>query len=168
MSAGALGDLRAREASRPLDLPTYRALMAYPIWHLVMQALVITRWYEKGLELGLRLLAFTDQHRHEFSPHEIAANKKQRYSFVLDQLDRLDEWETGPISSSLTATHCNPCRTCGSCSSMANRSTSTTTSTPVCTGSTGSGWPTRDRPSRRREFSAESAVGAQLWVKALP
>ena len=42
-----------------------------------MQALVVTRWYEKGLELGFRLLAFTDQHQHKLSPHAIAANKRQ-------------------------------------------------------------------------------------------
>ncbi len=76
-----------------IDLNTYRALLATPTWYFVTQAVVTTRSYASGFEAGLQLLQFTEEHRDDLAPREIDANSKLLYWFLLDMLDRLDEWD---------------------------------------------------------------------------
>ena len=56
--------------TRRLDLATYRALLAYPCWSLIRQAIIDTRSYDRGLDAGLRLLSHTDTYRDVLAPRE--------------------------------------------------------------------------------------------------
>ena len=71
----------------------YRSILADPTWYFITQALIATRSYGPGLDAGLRLLEFTDEHRDQLAPREIDANSKRLYWLVLYMLDRLDEWD---------------------------------------------------------------------------
>ena len=72
---------------------SYRAIMALPRWYFIVQAIVVTRSYDTGLEAGLQLLAFTHAHRDALDPAEFDRNARHLYLFLLDMLDRLDEWD---------------------------------------------------------------------------
>ena len=76
-----------------LDLSTYRSIMAWPTWYVAIQVVVVTRSYDKGLDVGLRLLEYTAAHKHVLGAQEFDGNMKQLYYFVLDMLDRSDQWE---------------------------------------------------------------------------
>ena len=58
-----------------------------------MQAVVVTRSYHTGLEAGLRLLAFSQAHRDALDSAEFDWNVRQLFLFLLDMLDRSDEWD---------------------------------------------------------------------------
>ena len=79
--------------TRRLDLARYRRIMADPTWDFVEQATVATRSYETGLEAGFLLLRFTEEHREELAPATFQDNMIRLYYFVLDMLDRLDQWD---------------------------------------------------------------------------
>lgn len=76
-----------------LDLDTYRAILANLTWPFVVQAVIVTRSYTAGFDAALRLLEFADAHRDQLAPREIDAHHKALYWFLLDMLDRLDEWD---------------------------------------------------------------------------
>ncbi len=80
-------------ALKVLDLHGYRSIMAAGTWGFVVQAVVASRGYARGLDAGLLLLRFTDTHRDELPPREVEDNRRQLYLFVLDMLDRLDQWD---------------------------------------------------------------------------
>ena len=67
--------------------------MADPTWGFVLQAIIATRSYANGLEAGLLLLRFTEENRERLAPTELESNVADLYGFVLDMLDRLDQWE---------------------------------------------------------------------------
>ena len=90
--------LLTEAVSTRLDLPRYRRIMSSPTWGCVTQAVVATRSYVAGLDAGLQLLQFTDDHIDELSPHEAAGNRMALYLLVLDMLDRADEW-TGYLAA---------------------------------------------------------------------
>ena len=76
-----------------LDLARYRRIMADSTWDFVEQATIATRSYETGLEAGFLLLRFTEEHRADFAPTTFEDNMMRLYYFVLDMLDRLDQWD---------------------------------------------------------------------------
>ena len=78
--------------SARLTLSTYRAIMATPGWYFIVQAVVVTRSYENGLEAGLQLLAFGQAHRDALDPAEFDRDARNLYLFLLDMLDRSDDW----------------------------------------------------------------------------
>ncbi len=75
------------------DLSTYRRIMTEPTWEFITEAVIATRAYETGLEAGLLLLRFTEDHRDELTPPEFEGNMVRVYGFVLEMLDRLDQWD---------------------------------------------------------------------------
>ncbi len=76
-----------------LDLARYRQIMAYPTWEGVVQALIATRSYAKGLEAGLELLRFAEANQERLTPREFESQMMRLYYFLLDMLDRADQWE---------------------------------------------------------------------------
>ena len=98
--AGTLGRLVGDDATRDsgltqrLDLSLYRRIMADATWDFVVEATTATRSYETGLEAGLLLLRFAETHRADVSPTVFEDHMMRLYSFVLDMLDRLDQWDT--------------------------------------------------------------------------
>ena len=79
--------------TRRLDLATYRAILAYPWWTLIRQAIVDTRSHDQGLAAGVQLFWHSERFRHLLPPHEIEQHVISLGFFVLDMLDRLDDWE---------------------------------------------------------------------------
>lgn len=59
----------------------------------VRQAFVATRAYHCGLEAGLRLLRFADIHQRALAPREVEAHVITLGLFILEMLDRDDQWE---------------------------------------------------------------------------
>ena len=76
-----------------LDMRRYRTIMAYPTWDVLVEAVIATRSYANGLEAGFRLLRFAEAHQEHVAPAEFDANMADLYRFLLDMLDRLDQWE---------------------------------------------------------------------------
>ena len=79
--------------TRRLDLATYRAILADPWWNLIRQAIVDTRAYDRGLDAGLQLLRHTDTYRDVLDPRVIESHIRTLCLFVLEMLDKRDEWE---------------------------------------------------------------------------
>ena len=76
-----------------LDLQMYRAILAPRTWMFIRQAFVATRAYHRGLEAGLRLLRAADAHRAALSPRELESHIATLGLFVLEMLDRDDQWD---------------------------------------------------------------------------
>lgn len=76
-----------------LTLPLYRRLLSTPTWGFATEALVRTRSYERGLDVCLTLLRFTDEHLAELSQKEVESNRRWLFYFLLNLLDKLDQWE---------------------------------------------------------------------------
>ena len=91
--------------TRRLDLATYRSILAHPCWSLIRQALIDTRSYDRGLDAGLRLLSHTDTYRDVLAPRELEAHVTTLGLFVLEMLDRLDDWEGYLATWHLLRTH---------------------------------------------------------------
>ena len=86
--------LRLRTVPRTgLDLWTYRSIMADGTWGFIVQAVIATRGYAHGLDAGLLLLGLTEVRRPELSAQEVDDHSVKLYTFVLEMLDRLDQWE---------------------------------------------------------------------------
>ena len=82
-----------RTLTERLNLSRYRRIMADPTWDFVVQALIATRSSAKGLEAGLQLLRFAEANRERLTPTEFEAHMPRLYAFLLDMLDRADQWE---------------------------------------------------------------------------
>ena len=91
--------------TRKLDLATYRAVLAHPWWSLIRQAIIDTRSYDRGLDAGLRLLSHTDTYRGDLAPRELEAHVTTLSLFVLEMLDRLDNWDGYLATWHLLRTH---------------------------------------------------------------
>ena len=85
--------LRTTALTGRLDLFTYRSILAVPTWGCITAAVVATRAYVTGLEAGLTLLQMTEVYRACLTPSEGAAHRRALYLFILDMLDRSDEWD---------------------------------------------------------------------------
>ena len=87
-------DLRLRTVpTTGLDLWTYRSIMADGTWGFIVQAVIATRGYAHGLDAGLSLLALTEARRTQLSAQVVDDHCVKLYSFVLEMLDRLDQWD---------------------------------------------------------------------------
>ena len=84
---------RSRLLASGLTLPRFRALLAYPTWGYVCQAVHAARLYREGYEAGLELIAFLDDHATEFSPADVRQHLLSLAHLILDCLDRMDRWE---------------------------------------------------------------------------
>ena len=97
--------------TRRLDLATYRAILRHPAWSFIRQAIVDTRSYDSGLDAGLQLLGHTETYRDVLDQQEIESHLITLCSFVLDMLDRLDEWEGYLAAWHLVRSHTSCCLT---------------------------------------------------------
>ena len=79
--------------TRRINLATYRAILAYPWWNLIRRAIVDTRAYDRGLDAGLQLLRHSDTYRDVLDPRELESHIRTLCLFVLEMLDKGDEWE---------------------------------------------------------------------------
>ncbi len=91
--------------TRRLDLATYRAILAYPWWTLIRRAIVDTRAYDVGLDAGVQLLRHTDTYRGVLAPRVLESHVRTLCLFVLEMLDKRDEWEWYLATWSLMRTH---------------------------------------------------------------
>ena len=79
--------------TKVLDLQTFRSIMAYPTWNFVCQAIVASRSYERGWDGGLLLFRYAEEHQDNFGRAEFESYCVQLWFFILEMLDRLDEWD---------------------------------------------------------------------------
>ncbi len=77
----------------PLDLASYRAVMAKPTRHYLLHAVVATRSYKEGLDIAVLLLRFTEANRAKLSQDEYQTYFIFLNYFLLEMLDRMDRWE---------------------------------------------------------------------------
>ena len=75
------------------DLATYRTIMGAGTWVWLLEAVRATRSYQAGLDLALLLLRVIEVHQSHLSHGEWTTHRQQLYWFILDMLDRLDQWE---------------------------------------------------------------------------
>ena len=86
--------LLSRPAADPLDWESYRVTMESATWKALWQDIDGSQAYEDGLEVGLRLLQATQQHRARLSPRGYQANQILLYRSILSMLDKADRWDT--------------------------------------------------------------------------
>jgi hypothetical protein len=67
--------------------------MAEPTWTALWGEIQATEAYDDGVELALRLLQATVQHRAQLPPRAYAANRIRLYRHILAMLDRAERWE---------------------------------------------------------------------------
>ena len=79
--------------TRRVDLAPYRAILAYPWWTLIREAILDTRSYDGGLAAGIQLLGHTETYRDVLAPSELESHVITLGLFVLEMLDRLDDWQ---------------------------------------------------------------------------
>ncbi len=60
----ALMELQGKNLTKRIGFAKYRKIMSYPVWNYVRQAIVSTRAYEDGLNVGHMFLDLTGQLRH--------------------------------------------------------------------------------------------------------
>ena len=76
-----------------LPLNSYRAIMSFPTFGYVCQAVNRTRNYDAGLDASMLLLRLSEDYKKELTAHEYEQNLLFLYKFFLEMLDRLDRWE---------------------------------------------------------------------------
>ena len=76
-----------------VDLPTLRAILSYPTWGFVVQAICRTRSYQAGMEGGLFLLQRLEAAREELPTEEFERHWTSLAHHHLNMLDKLDRWE---------------------------------------------------------------------------
>ena len=69
------------------------AVLSYPTWNYIRQAIDSTRSYEQGLDAALMLLYLAEEYGGLFSPKHHARQMMDLYWFILHILDKLDRWE---------------------------------------------------------------------------
>ncbi len=89
----ALLGLQGKNLTKRIDFVKYRKIMSYPVWNYIRQAVVSTRAYEEGLNVGLLLLYLTEEYHLQLNVKEYKKNSILLYCFILDMLDREDRWE---------------------------------------------------------------------------
>lgn len=76
-----------------LNIKKYRTILSYPTWDLIQKAVISTRSYQESLDAGLLLLKYTELNKDRLTEHEFEENIKKLFYFILEMLDRLDQWE---------------------------------------------------------------------------
>jgi hypothetical protein len=67
--------------------------MAEPTWKAVWAEIENSQMYDDGVELGLRLLQATRQHRARLTPRTYASSRIRLYGRILTMLDRAERWD---------------------------------------------------------------------------
>ena len=66
--------------------------MAEPTWKAVWAVIESSQAYDDGLELGLRLLRATWEHRDKLGPRAYASNRIRLYRSILSMLEKAGRW----------------------------------------------------------------------------
>jgi len=80
-------------ATEPLDWETFHITMSDPTWKSLWRDIDAAEAYDDGLELGLRLLRATEQHRIHLGERGYQANQILLYRCILSMLDKADRWD---------------------------------------------------------------------------
>lgn len=88
-----LSRLLSCPATEPLDLETFRITMSDPTWKSLWRDIDEAEAYDDGLELGLRLLQATQEHRNQLGERGYQANQILLYRTILSMLDKADRWD---------------------------------------------------------------------------
>jgi len=80
-------------ATEPLDWETFHITMSDPTWKSLWRDIDAAEAYDDGLELGLRLLRATEQHRIHLGERGYQANQILLYRSILSMLDKADRWD---------------------------------------------------------------------------
>jgi hypothetical protein len=67
--------------------------MAEPTWKAVWAEIESSEAYDDGVELGLRLLHATRQHRDRLNARAYASSRIRLYRSILSMLDKAERWE---------------------------------------------------------------------------
>ena len=76
-----------------LDLSVLDRVLSWPTWRFVQEMIVATRRYEEGLEAGVVMFSFLEDHREKLPEQTYSDYAKKLLWFVLDMMDRSDQWE---------------------------------------------------------------------------
>jgi len=87
-----LARVLARPLADPLDWDGYSLTMAEPTWSAVWAEIEAGQAYDDGLELGLRLLQATRQHRGKLTARVYASSQIRLYRSILSMLDKAGRW----------------------------------------------------------------------------
>jgi hypothetical protein len=88
-----LSQLLSRPATEPLDWETFRITMSDQTWKALWRDIDEAEAYDDGLELGLRLLQATQQHRIDLGERGYQASQILLYRSILSMLDKADRWD---------------------------------------------------------------------------
>jgi hypothetical protein len=108
-----LAHLLARPDADPLDWESYAVTMGDATWKGLWRDIDATQAYEDGLEVGLRLLHATQQHRGQLGERGYRAHQILLYRSILGMLDKADRWDvylTAWESIRAHTSHCLPAR----------------------------------------------------------
>jgi len=88
-----LTGLLSRPATDPLDWETFCVTMSDATWKALWRDIDATHAYDDGLEVGLRLLQATRQHRVPLGERGYQANQILLYRSILSMLDKAERWD---------------------------------------------------------------------------
>lgn len=104
-----LARLLARPQADPLDWDSYSVTMAEPTWRAIWGEIEASQAYDDGLELGLRLLQATQEHRERLTPRVYGSNQMRLYRSILSMLDRAERWDAYLHTWDAILTHTDLC-----------------------------------------------------------
>lgn len=88
-----LARLLSRAPADPLDWERYQVTMERTTWQALWREIAATEAYDDGVELALRLLLATQQHRQRLSVREYEGRRILLYRAVLTMLEKAERWE---------------------------------------------------------------------------
>lgn len=88
-----LARVLARPLGDPLDWDDYRLTMGEPTWSAVWAEIQASQAYDDGLDLGLRLLQATRQHRGRLTPRAYTTSQIRLYRCLLSMLEKAGRWD---------------------------------------------------------------------------
>ena len=104
-----LSRLLSRPADDPLDWETFSVTMADATWKALWNDIDEAEAYDDGLEVGLRLLRATQQHRTQLGERGYQANQILLYRSILSMLDKADRWDVYLAAWETIRTHTHHC-----------------------------------------------------------
>jgi hypothetical protein len=88
-----LARLLARPPADPLDWESYSVTMAEPTWKALWGEIEASQAYDDGLELGLRLLQATQEHRDKLNSRAYGLSQMRLYRSILAMLHKAERWD---------------------------------------------------------------------------
>lgn len=104
-----LSHLLSRPATEPLDWDTFSVTMRDATWKALGREIDATQAYNDGLEVGLRLLQATQQHRARLGERAYQANQILLYRTILAMLDKAERWDVYLAAWETIRTQTNHC-----------------------------------------------------------